>query len=576
MSEDRINIDGIKKILWKYGQTQLLKYFNDSSLTEEQRNSLLRQISIVDFEKLDSTFGDYQTALQFDDVYSDLKPLEDKDVIGLESLPDEEQNMYEDLALEELANERVALFLLAGGQGTRMKLNYNKGIYNIKLPSEKCLFQLHCERISHMEGLIYRKYHKVVHIPLFIMTSNMNNKQTKLFFEQHSYFGLLESQVQFFVQGYLPCTDDQGKVLLYSKWQITISPEGNGGFYGAIQKHHILEQLKQRNIKHVYVAYVDNATVQLPDPLFIGYCISQKVQLGVKCLPKTCPEEKLGIMLKKQKTDESPDYHSEIPEGRLHIVEYNLFTYKNKCFRDHHCNLVYKYGYAGIMYFSADFLYQMVSNKLASVYHIANKPVPYFDELLGRTINPIYPNGYKCESFIFDAFTHAESYVCVNTRRYHFTPIKNLPGIDCLVDSANQARTRINQEHYQWLIRNQVNVIGELQETWEDLCYCEISPLISRDGDSLSNLKQASLSLPLQIIDKSELLFICKDIDIQHLFDSIQNPSEAYSEINRIEEDTDIQNNQRIQNYLQLCPPINEAYVTLPQLVKGFHIYIRL
>ena len=62
-------------------------------------------------------------------------------------------------------------------------------------------------------------------------------------------------------------------------------------------------------------------------------------------------------------------------------------------------------------------------------YHIANKAVPFYDDILKSTINPIYPNGYKLETFIFDMFSFAENYVCVNTTRYDFVPIKNLPGI---------------------------------------------------------------------------------------------------------------------------------------------------
>ena len=53
----------------------------------------------------------------------------------MESLPEEEQERYRTLCYEAIRDGTVALFLLAGGLGTRMNLSYTKGRYNIGLPS---------------------------------------------------------------------------------------------------------------------------------------------------------------------------------------------------------------------------------------------------------------------------------------------------------------------------------------------------------------------------------------------------------------------------------------------------------
>jgi UDP-N-acetylglucosamine/UDP-N-acetylgalactosamine diphosphorylase len=95
--------------------------------------------------------------------------------------------------LEAIAQGKVAVLLMAGGQGTRLGSSAPKGCYNIGLPSGKSLFQLQAERLVKLQELAAEKFpdrSKDVIIPWYIMTSGPTRKDTEEFLKAKNFFGL--------------------------------------------------------------------------------------------------------------------------------------------------------------------------------------------------------------------------------------------------------------------------------------------------------------------------------------------------------------------------------------------------
>jgi UDP-N-acetylglucosamine/UDP-N-acetylgalactosamine diphosphorylase len=374
--------------------------------------------------------------------------------------------------MKAIENGQVASLVLAGGQGTRLGFSGPKGCLDIGLPSGRTLFELMALRICKLQLLTNGI------IPFYIMTSPLNHEETLSFFERKKYFGLEPGNVFFFQQGMLPCLTEEGKIIMESAGKVAMAPDGNGGIYPSLVASGALDDMTNRGVQYLHVFSIDNALVKPADPKFIGYCIDQKADCGNKVVWKVDAHEKVGVVAERS--------------GRPCIVEYSEITREMAEKTDSSGRLVFGAGNICNHFYTIDFVKNKILPNMGSLYHIANKKIPYYDEVTNKTITPDSNNGIKLETFIFDVFPLSERMAVLDVEREEeFAPVKNKAGSPS--DSPDTARSMISALAKKW-VRDAGGILtGELD------AICEISPLTSYAGENLEFLQDKEVACPFHI-----------------------------------------------------------------------------
>jgi UDP-N-acetylglucosamine/UDP-N-acetylgalactosamine diphosphorylase len=168
------------------------------------------------------------------------------DVFKVAEADKETIQQMEDVGYEAIRTGKVAAVIMSGGQGTRLGYSGPKGMYSIGLLSGKSIFQLHIERLQKVRllaasstsaaGMGSSPAEMNVSLPVFIMTSDVNDEIIQNYFKENNYFGYPVNQIFFFEQGLEPCFTPEGKIMLESADSLCLAPDGNGGIYHALKK----------------------------------------------------------------------------------------------------------------------------------------------------------------------------------------------------------------------------------------------------------------------------------------------------------------------------------------------------
>ncbi|XP_046860453.1 UDP-N-acetylhexosamine pyrophosphorylase-like isoform X2 [Xenia sp. Carnegie-2017] len=431
-----MDLAALRTKLESYGQEHLLQHYD--RLKQEEKSAFLDELSHLDFDRVKRIYElSCEEANNSGEKQKTLEPIPESSSDSVASASDELKNEWRYAGLKAIAESKVAVLLLAGGQGTRLNVPYPKGMYDVGLPSSKTLYQIQAERILKVQKLAEEHTGKSCIVTWYIMTSEHTQTSTEAFFLKHNHFGLKKENIVFFEQYQLPCLSPEGKIILQEAGKIAKAPDGNGGLYKALRDRGILDGMSKRGIENIHVYGVDNILVKVADPIFIGFCLSKSANCGAKVVEKVHPTEKVGVICRL--------------DGRYKVVEYSELSLELAQKRHEKGHLLYNAGNICNHYFTLNFLKDVVSNHEHELRpHVAKKKIPYIDDD-GNSIKPLKENGIKLEKFVFDVFEFSQQFAVLQVvREEEFSPLKNAPG--AVKDTPEMARDALCNLHYQYIV----------------------------------------------------------------------------------------------------------------------------
>lgn len=401
-------LEATRKTLASIEQTHLLDHAEQCS--EESLEALLDQCDGIDLLAahrfmLEAASSDYQAP-----------PLESiRPARSIARHPDDEAALRTH-GQKVIDDGKVAAFTVAGGQGTRLGWNGPKGSFPAAPLTGKPLFRLFAEQILAAGRRADRT------IPWYIMTSPINDAETRAFFRDNNYFGLNRTDIFMFPQGVFPSYDDDGKFMLASPESIAVNPDGHGGSLRALRNSGAIEDMQSRGIEQISYFQVDNPSVRALDPLFLGLHLDagrSSGEMSSKMIPKSSPGEKVGVFCSI--------------DDRTCVIEYSDLPEELSAATDDSGALRFIAGSIAIHVLSVEFVDRITgreSNEGLPV-HKAHKKVPSYLPSENRVVSPETPNATKLEMFIFDAIPLASRSLVYETDRVEeFAPIKNSEGVD--------------------------------------------------------------------------------------------------------------------------------------------------
>lgn len=409
-----------------FGQDHLLDFADE--LSQEQWQQLEKQLADIDFAQLEKLSQAKQEMVDWAAIAARAEPPQAVE-LG-QAHPELTREAAREAGESALRGGRLAVIIVAGGQGTRLGFDQPKGLFPIGPLSQRTLFQMHCDRLR----AVMERYG--VSIPLYVMTSPATDAATREYFADNDRCGLAADQLRIFCQGTMPAVDaTTGKVLLSAKDSVALSPDGHGGVVAALAKNGCLAEAAAAGIEQFFYAQVDNPLAELCDPELIGYHLLARSQLTTQVVRKRFPQEKVGNVV--------------TVDGKTQIIEYSDLPEAVAERKNADGTLKLWAGNIAIHVIDRSFLESVVDDVDGLPFHRAHKKVPFIDSA-GESVAPESPNATKFERFVFDLLPlAAHAFVVEGDAARIFAPVKNADGAE--FDTPSTSRQALLDLHRQWL-----------------------------------------------------------------------------------------------------------------------------
>lgn len=392
----------LSSILKEHGQEHIFAAYQ--KLDEEGKKKLAAQVERIDWSIV--AMANHEELKQ---ERGKLEPLSALEVTEIEK----DKERYSKIGIDAIKAGKIGAVLLAGGQGTRLGSDGPKGKYNIGITKDIYIF----ERL--IRNLFDVTDKAGCFVPLYVMTSDKNHDETISFFEEKNYFEYPKDFVKFFKQEMAPSVDFNGKLYMESADSLSLSPNGNGGWFYSMAVTGVLKDVKARGVEWLNIFAVDNVLQRIADPVFVGATLNSGCVSGAKVVRKADPHEKVGVLC--------------LEDGKPSIVEYYEMTDEIINSREPNGDLSYNFGVILNYLFRVDMLEKIMNEKMPV--HVVEKKIPYMTAD-GAYVNPEAPNGYKFELLVLDMIHLLDNCLSFEVvRDYEFAPIKNKTGVDS-VESA--------------------------------------------------------------------------------------------------------------------------------------------
>mmetsp|Transcript_69790 Transcript_69790/g.160416 ORF Transcript_69790/g.160416 Transcript_69790/m.160416 type:complete len:671 (-) Transcript_69790:53-2065(-) len=508
------------------GQDHILAF--EAELTEEEAKDLREEYDDLDPERLEHRF---QAARQNERVVDDIHkysavPEMNWELKNAPKIPpggsftrgsphisvvmQRRCKAWQNAGMKALLDQSVGAVVLAGGPdfehyGPICTLNFG-------MLSQKSIMQLLCERLRRLQHLTSRLKLKVKgafrvpSVPLFVITNEHNFNAVHEFVTENNCFGLDQNDVTVVVHASTPVVDSQGKILMRNKGQIWKKPGGTGMSLKAVAEEGLLPDVRCRGVTHLHFLGTNNVAAKILDPVFVGY--AEAVGFGaerhalVKCTEKLRPDEPLGILINQQVKKglgaKSRDVlrasilePSEAPGGTLREVAPN------------NAGLLHRHGSMCEFYLGVADLPRLCTAVMENA-HSVNGRYPTVDLATGRQLpapeHPAEPNGKHLVHWLGDLVESCDSVNGFSVGREEYVVIKSETG----PLSIEAALTKMVALHQQWVLDAGAVFTSDTKATTLVGMQCEVSPLVSYDGEGLEGYFKGPVGLPLHIAAAQE------------------------------------------------------------------------